>query len=118
MLNSVLPVHLRCEYLKEPLGIDEPQPRLSWTLESVRRNVHQSAYQIEVSSADGALCWDTGRVPSDAMAQIVYAGQALVSRMRYDWRVRVWDESGNVSDWSEVAHWEMGLLEASDWQAQ
>ena len=118
MRNSILPVHLRCEYLKVPLGIDELQPRLSWTLESSRHNVHQSAYQIEVSSESGALCWDTGRVPSDAMAQIVYVGQALVSRMRYDWRVRVWDESGNVSDWSEHAHWEMGLLEASDWQAQ
>ncbi len=118
MLNSVLPVHLRCEYLTDPLGIDEPQPRLSWTLESVRRNVRQSAYQIRVSSDHSALCWDSGRVEGSAMAQVVYAGVALVSRLRYDWRVRVWDEAGHVSDWSEVARWEMGLLHTSDWRAQ
>ena len=82
MLNSIQPVHLRCEYLGQPLGIDEPQPRLSWTLESSRRNVRQSAYQIQVMNTDKALRWDSGRVESDAMAQIVYAGQPLVSRMR------------------------------------
>jgi alpha-L-rhamnosidase len=118
MLNSTLPVHLRCEYLEQPLGIDELQPCLSWTLESSRRNVLQSAYQIHVTTEDGELCWDSGRVPSDAMAHIVYAGVPLVSRARYHWRVRVWDEAGAVSAWSDSAHWEMGLLEASDWQAQ
>ena len=118
MLNSIQPVHLRCEYLGQPLGIDEPQPRLSWTLESSRRNVRQSAYQIQVMNTDKALRWDSGRVESDAMAQIVYAGQPLVSRMRYEWRVRVWDETHALSEWSEVAFWEMGLLHAHDWQAQ
>ena len=32
--------------------------------------------------------------------------------------MRLWDETGAVSAWSEPAWWEMGLLDAGDWQAQ
>jgi alpha-L-rhamnosidase len=37
---------LRCEYLVNPLGIDSPQPRLSWTLHSKERGQVQKAYQL------------------------------------------------------------------------
>jgi hypothetical protein len=33
-LANLSPDRLRCEYLDNPLGIDTPQPRLSWVLES------------------------------------------------------------------------------------
>ena len=46
---------LRCEYLHEPLGIDEPQPRLSWTLKSQQRGQRQTAYQVLVASSPEAL---------------------------------------------------------------
>src|SRR5215475_5349444 len=41
---SLTAVDLRCEYLTSPLGLDEPQPRLSWRLESSDRGEWQSAY--------------------------------------------------------------------------
>src|SRR5579872_5706216 len=40
---------LRCEYLINPLGIDEPTPRLSWTIQSDVRGWRQSAYEIAVA---------------------------------------------------------------------
>jgi len=33
------------------------------------------------------------------------------------WKVRVWDNSGNVSSWSPVCNFSIGLLNKSDWQA-
>ena len=114
------PVHLRCEYFENPLGIDEPRPRLSWWLDAEhRRGARQTAYQILASSELGGApdLWDSGKVPSDASTHIVYAGTPLRSRQRSWWRVRVWDECGRVAESTERAWWEMGLLERCDWKA-
>ena len=72
---------LQCEYLENPLGIDTPQPRLSWILTSSERGVTQAAYQVLVASSEAALrkeqgdLWDSGRVESGESAQIRYSGQ-------------------------------------------
>ena len=114
---------LRCEYLDNPLGIDTPQPRLSWIITSRERGVKQAAYQILVAGSEAALkknqgeLWDSGKVTSDDTAQICYAGQPLVSRQQAFWKVRVWDQAGAVSE-SKLAGWEMGLLRPSDWGAK
>ena len=77
---------LRCEYLKDPLGIDAAQPRLSWILESQQRGQRQTAYQVLVASSPAALdrdqgdVWDSGKVASDETAQVAYAGKPLASR--------------------------------------
>ncbi len=113
--------HLRCEYQINPIGIDVRQPRLSWQLLADERGVVQAAYQIRVAESIAELAadpiWDTGRVDSDQSVHVVYEGPTLASRQRYYWQVRVWDGDGTVSEWSTPAFWEMGLLEASDWQA-
>jgi len=112
---------LRCEYLSDPLGVDRLNPRLSWRIESPDRGVLQSAYQILVADskaeldADRGNLWDSGRVESGQSALVAYAGQALASRQRCYWKVRVWDASGAVSGWSPAAMWTMGLLSAEDW---
>jgi len=105
----IRPTHLRCEYLMNPLAIDTQHPRLSWALERVdaRRGARQTAYHIVVQQADGEIVWDTGRVESDQTTQIVYAGRPLRQTARYEWRLRVWDERDEASDWS-VAAWTMG----------
>ena len=108
--------NLRCEYLRNPLGIDVAQPRLSWQLESDRRGARQTAYQVIVESESKAI-WDSRRVESDQSAHVVYRGEPLRSGQRATWRVRVWDEAGALAE-SESAWWEMGLLDKSDWVGQ
>mgnify|MGYP000267864089 CR=1 FL=1 len=49
---------------------------------------------------------------------VPYDGAALQPGQRCHWRVRTWDERDAVSEWSEAAWWEMGLLEDADWQAE
>src|SRR5439155_240114 len=44
-------------------------------------------------------------------------GSKLESRHRYYWKVRVWDERGQLSESTETSWWEMGFLTPDDWKA-
>lgn len=118
------PVHLRCEYNENPLGIDQPNPRLSWWLSSKDRNARQSAYQVVASTSIAKLqartydLWNSGKVLSDQSTLITYSGKVLRSGSQVFWKVRVWDGADKVSAWSEASTWSMGLLSPSDWQGQ
>jgi alpha-L-rhamnosidase len=116
------PTHLRCEYEVDPLGLDTPQPRLSWWLNDDARGARQSAYQVVVKGGPagepGDTLWDSGRVQSDHSIQVPYGGPALRSRQRCQWQVRTWNGTGEASGWSEPASWEMGLLQRADWHGQ
>ena len=115
---------LKCEYAENPLGIDVRKPRLSWVLEANRRGARQSAYQVTVSRSSDKLppgegdLWDSGKVAAEDMTHVAYKGLAMQSRIRCQWRVRVWDQQNLPSDWSDPAYWEMGLLEPGDWKAK
>ena len=124
---SVTLADLRCEYLKDPLGIDVQQPRLSWQLvaaEPAARGQKQTAYRILVASTKALLdedkgdLWDSGEVASDQSAHVVYTGKPLGSGASCFWKVRAKDQAGATSAWSAPARWTMGLLERSDWSAR
>jgi alpha-L-rhamnosidase len=110
----VAPTHLRCEYLKNPQGIEVSKPRLFWEDRSDARGFRQSAYQIELKNGDASV-WDSGKVVSSETIQIEYGGPALAPGTRYGWRVRVWDQANQVSAWSESAGFSTGITQ---WQAQ
>ncbi|HEY3235034.1 MAG TPA: family 78 glycoside hydrolase catalytic domain [Polyangiaceae bacterium] len=110
--------HLRCELLRDPLGIDVGEPRLSWVLESSERNRKQSAYQVLATDASGAQAWDSGKVVSDSSVHVPWRGRPLRSRDRIIWKVRIWDELDRSTDWSDPAKFEMGLLERQAWKAE
>jgi alpha-L-rhamnosidase len=113
--------HLKCEHRRNPLGVDTAFPRLSWVLDSDRRGQKQSAYQVLVAGSDEDLrteenlLWDSGKVTSDRSFGVEYGGRKLRSGLRCVWKVCVWDGLGNPSPYSELAAWEMGLLERSNW---
>ncbi|AHG01361.1 alpha-L-rhamnosidase (plasmid) [Halostagnicola larsenii XH-48] len=116
------PADLRTEYASNPIGIDETRPRLCWRVDPERRGAKQTAFRVLVASTPERLepgvadVWDSGKRRSDRPA-VAYDGPALESTATYCWTVRVWDESGEPSAWSESARWEMGLLEPADWEA-
>lgn len=122
--NAAISVnHLRCEYKNNPTGIDCPNPRLSWSIESDQRGVKQTAYQILVASSkekllkgDGDL-WDSGKVRSSNSIQQEYQGQALQSHRTVFWKVRIWDQDDNASPWSEPAFWTNGVMKTDHWKA-
>ena len=118
---SLSVLNLRCEYLQNPLGLDESHPRLSWRVESSERGEKQTAYEIlvasELSRLDLPNLWDSDKVTNSQTINIVYAGKPLASRRRCFWKVKVWNQDGQPSEWSEAAKWTMGLLKPDDWKA-
>jgi alpha-L-rhamnosidase len=124
--GSIRLADLRCEYLVDPLGIDEVKPRFSWKLidSNEKRGQKQTAYRLLAASSRDKLdknvgdLWDTGRVRSDRSIHVAYDGKELTSRMQCFWKVMVWDKDGKASDWSDPAKWTMGLLKPDDWSAQ
>ena len=117
---------LKCEYRDNPLGIDNATPRLSWKLldDSKIRGQKQTAYQILVASTLENLSnnigdvWNSGKIASNASVNIKYDGSDLLSAQQYFWKVKVWDVSGKVSNWSNIAHFSMGMLKQSDWKGE
>jgi len=109
--------HLLCENLTDPLGIDSREPRFSWQLQADKRNTMQVAYEIMVTSGK-ATVWKTGKVMSDRSVHIPYEGASLSSGKLYQWKVRVWENSGRVSSWSAPARFQTALFDASDWKAK
>ncbi len=113
---------LRTEYAVNPIGIDEPAPRLSWVLHSDRRATMQSAYEIRVAKSANDLgrapVWTSGKVSSDESVNRPYDGPALAPRQRYHWQVRAWSADGRATDWSTPAFFETGLMGSAQWKAK
>ncbi len=114
----------RTELKTNPIGIDIPNPRLSWELQSDERGVFQTAYEIAVSDNQKDLesntgnVWQTGKVNSHSSYGIVFAGRPLKSFLRYFWKVRIWDGQGQSSKWSSVGWFETAMMNRSDWEAR
>jgi hypothetical protein len=115
---ALTPFDLRCEYAVNPLGVDTPQPRLFWKLESDTRGDNQTAYEILAASSPELLArdqgdlWHSGRVKSDESLHIRYAGKPLKSAQQVFWKVRVWDGPHDLaSPWSEPAQLDDGRAE-------
>ncbi|MFE6409923.1 family 78 glycoside hydrolase catalytic domain [Streptomyces sp. NPDC057837] len=111
------------EHKPNVLGTDVLRPRLSWESASAGRGARQTAYRVQVKAggqgwASGSVVWDSGKVPSaDGAGGVPYGGPALRPRTRYSWRVRVWDEHGRASAWSEPRWWET-TLSPEEWDAR
>ncbi len=125
--SALKPVALTTEHLADPLGLDRPFPRLAWKLKSLLAGVRgqsQTGWQIIVASRMDLLTpqkcdlWNSGKTMSSDSVDIAYAGKPLSSHQRCFWRVRIWDQTGAVSDWSAPAFWTMGVLHASQWIAK
>jgi len=122
--EDALHIHqLSCEYRTDPLGVDTHWPRLSWKLSSDIRGQFQTAYQILAATSKDKLnesdadLWNSGKIRSHQSLNIEYAGQALESRVRCFWKVRVWGRQDKVSEWSQSAWWETAFLDEHEWSA-
>ncbi|MGL4943085.1 MAG: family 78 glycoside hydrolase catalytic domain [Thermoguttaceae bacterium] len=127
---TVEPYDLTVEYMTAPVGIDTPEPRISWksqTSDKSLKNVVQTAYQVMVASSLENLdknvgdLWDSGKVESNQSLNIEYAGKPLETSQRCYFKVRVWyaaDGKPLADAVSEPSRWVMGVMQPSDWHAK
>lgn len=107
--------NLRCESRTNPIGVDTKKPVFSWELRSTQQNVMQSAYRIIVSDNDSLFekdqgnIWDSKKITSSASIQVEYKGKELQPAKKYYWKLMVWDNKGNLSQWAK-AEFQMGLI--------
>lgn len=100
-----------------PIGIDNIKPRFSWKTTSNTPNTLQTAYEIKVLEGK-KIVWSSGKVSSDQSVLVPYGGPSLAANHKYSWQVKAWDNHGKSSSWSNIATWQMGLLQPSNWKAK
>lgn len=114
-------VHLRCEYLVNPLGIDAVAPRLSWQLADSRPGAQQLAYSIRIGTDSLALSqgkpdqWNSGKRVS-ASQLVYYSGPGLRPFTRYFWKLSIWMAGSPAPVHSDIAAFETGFLNQPLWQ--
>ncbi|MGL6268715.1 MAG: alpha-L-rhamnosidase, partial [Chitinophagaceae bacterium] len=82
-----------CENQVNPVSLDTKVPRFSWQLQSTKRNISQSGYEIRVRDSKESLTkskkliWQSGKVSTDISVHIPYSGIPLLSGKKYFWQV-------------------------------
>lgn len=104
-----------------PLGFYDATPTFSWKLPEEIQS--QTAYSLKVASTPELLnqkpdLWESGKITSNNSIFVHYEGQKLNSRQKVYWQIQYWDEHKEASAWSEIAHFELGLLQNDDWKGQ
>lgn len=115
---------LTCDFRKNPIAVDSNHPVFGWRLQSNSDNVFQKAYEIIVSDCIDEIKnlkgnnWSSGIVQSNNNRHVKYEGIPLKSFTRYYWRIRVYDTNDRPSAWSDIASFDMAMLDENDWEAQ
>ncbi|GIZ09491.1 alpha-rhamnosidase [Flavobacterium sp. UMI-01] len=112
---------LTCDAIANPTAIENKQPSLSWIIKTKGYNKSQSAYQVLVASTEAKLnekeadLWNSNQVKSSKSAYVKYTGKELQATQKYYWKVKIWDDKGESSNWSSVQTFQMGLLDKNNW---
>ncbi|MDR1415970.1 MAG: glycoside hydrolase family 78 protein [Prevotellaceae bacterium] len=112
----------KTDHLRNPLGVDNPAPRLSWQMDDKRQGARQTAYRIVVGTDSMSVengageMWDTGKAPSDKM-QLEYAGKPLQPFTRYYWKLTIWDDQSRQHSFPSN-FFEMGMMNVKNWKGR
>ena len=97
-------VKLSTDY-QDGFVVVEQVPKLSWVLTSNENGTYQTAYEIEIREAvSQKKIWDSGKINSSQSHLVDIAASKLLNDntgKTYQWRVKVWDEQGTPSAWSD-----------------
>lgn len=111
---------LQSDHLENPIGIDNPAPRLSWKMEDDRQGAKQRSYRVLVGkdsiqvAGGSADMWDTGKIISGDIL-VTYAGKQLEPCTKYYWKV-ISDDLLDKEVASSVHSFETGMMNIKNWQ--
>lgn len=111
---------LRCEYMERPIGVDNPNPRLSWMMFDERKGAAQHAYRITIGTDSlsvglkNGISWDSGKLPGPS-SLLTYKGKKLQPFTKYFWRLEVWDKDDKALP-AVISSFETGLMGMENWK--
>ncbi len=112
--------HLQCEYKTNPIAINNTVPVFSWQIQSVKRNVTQTAFRLLVADDISLLksnignIWDSKKIMTDNSTQVLFKGKTLRAAKKYFWKVQIWNNKNEIAR-SAAANFSLGLLTQKDW---
>ena len=106
-------INLKTEYLTNPLGIDITHPNLTWNVDG-NDIKFQKAFEVIYKVNNG----EEIKILKETSSTRYEFEQELKSRDFVTYKVRVQNELGKWSDFSEEQHFSIGLLNKSDWTAK
>lgn len=116
------PTVLYCDLLRSvnKEKINSKTPKFSWALNDTDNNSTQLKYHLLVScdleSIQTAVGdeWDSTVVNSSESLNIPYQGAELKPNQQYFWRVRVWNNKGAISPWSDIQSFTTGNFKINE----
>ncbi len=115
---AVTPLDLKANGKTDPLAVLDA-PRLTWRIESEARSVRQTAWQILAASKPELLeegkanLWNSGKTAASRSPFVKYDGINPDYGKPCYWKVRVWTDGEQPSEWSNPAVW----VSIPDWSA-
>ena len=106
-------INLKTEYLTNPLGIDITHPNLTWNVDGDDIKFQKAFEVIYKINNDEEI-----KILKETSSTRYEFEQELKSREFVTYKVRVQNELGKWSDFSEEQHFSIGLLNKSDWTAK
>lgn len=107
-------------YLENPMGITDTQLQIGWVMESDKMGVFQKFYELEIAVDDAFdhCIYKSGVVESDESAHVFVNDISLKSAEKYFLRVKVTDNLGESSPFSNSAFFITGILDNDLWKAK
>ncbi|ANW95866.1 hypothetical protein AXE80_06035 [Wenyingzhuangia fucanilytica] len=106
-----------------PTTIESETPLFSWEIKAEGFHKSQSTYHVLVSSSKEKLnnnegdIWNSKEQKISQSTYVKYQGKKLEPLQTYYWKVKIWDEANQASNWSEPQSFQMGLMNNENWGA-
>lgn len=109
------PTGLMVEFIRETENIKilDLKPEFSWIVPE--KAVSQTAYQILVASSrknleqNKADIWDSRKIISTSSTEVEFGGSDLAKESIFFWKVRIWNNKGIPSEYSEIQPFTTGV---------
>ena len=110
---------LTLNYQVNPIGITKAS-QFGWIIESSNSNVLQTSYilQVGTDAKFESVVFDSGLVESEESAHVYAEGFTLESCTKYYFRVKISDNYGDESQWSETGVFVTALLDNKEWEGE
>ncbi len=113
---------LKCEFQKQPMGVDTDSPRFSW-IYSGKTPFVQAGFQIEIATQQSILKSGNADVLrtdvlNSTVSVVAVKLPVLKNKTQYFWRVIAWNADKSVKLVSSIADFTTGIKSQTDWQAK